>query len=684
MSTEKLTSHVSLIWNIAELLRGDYKEHEYGDVVLPFTVLTRLDSVLVDTKQAVLDIKATSVPSKVKELQYAKATGYPFWNTSNFTLKTLLDDPDNLEQNLSYYVQAFAPAAREVMEAYNFYNVIERLDKAGLLYQVLTEFTSTKVNLHPDVVSNDQMGYIFEELIRRFSELSNETAGEHFTPREVITLMVNILFNPDEDIDRICAQGAMVSLYDPGVGTGGMLSIAAQHVTGLNSTARLEVFGQELNPQTYAVAKSDIMIKGERQERIYQGNSLTNDQTAGKRFDYMLCNPPFGVNWKKYADPILDEAKRKGWQGRFGAGTPRVSDGSFLFLQHMISKMQSYDPKDPVNAPGTRIAIVFNGSPLFTGGAGQGESEIRRWILENDWLEAIIALPDQMFYNTGILTYIWVLSNRKERKRRNKVQLIDATSYFQRMRKPLGEKRKELTPDNISDITKIYGAFTETEQSKIFDTEDFGYHEITVESPLRLSFQTTAEALERLQQAKVFTDLATSKKKTEPARSEQIQEGQRLQRAILDTLAKLDPEKIYLNRDDFTDLLREGIKAQGEKISIAALRKIVAELGIKNPDADMCRDAKANLEADPDLRDTEQVPFREDIEVYFQREVIPYAPDAWIDRDKTKIGYEIPFTRYFYTYEELGNPVETLAEIQSLSASIQADIAKLFSEQVSE
>lgn len=682
MSTEKLTSHVSLIWNIAELLRGDYKEHEYGDVVLPFTVLTRLDSVLVDTKQAVLDIKATSVPSKVKEAQYPRATGYPFWNTSNFTLKTLLDDPDNLEQNLSYYVQAFAPAAREVMEAYNFYNVIERLDKAGLLYKVLAEFTSTKVNLHPNVVSNSQMGYIFEELIRRFSELSNETAGEHFTPREVITLMVNVLFNPDEDINRICTPGAMASLYDPGVGTGGMLSIAGQRITELNSTARLEVFGQELNPQTYAVAKSDIMIKGEAQERIYQGNSLTNDKTAGMRFDYMLCNPPFGVNWKKYSGPILDEAERKGYQGRFGAGTPRVSDGSLLFLQHMISKMRPYDPEDPVNAPGTRIAIVFNGSPLFTGGAGQGESEIRRWILENDWLEAIIALPDQMFYNTGILTYIWVLSNRKERRRKNKVQLIDATSYFRRMRKPLGEKRKELTEDNIADITRIYGAFQETEESKIFDTENFAYHEVVVERPLRLSFQVTRDAIEALKQAKPFVDLATSRKRTEPARNEEIQAGKRVQDAVIATLEAFDAERLYLNRDEFKDLLREGIKDRGEKIGIAALRKIVAELSTKNPDADICVDAKGNPEPDSDLRDTEQIPFHEDIEEYFQREVIPYAPDAWIDRDKTKIGYEIPFTRYFYKYEELGDPVETLAEIQVLSARIQADIAKLFSEQV--
>ncbi|MBG9244800.1 SAM-dependent DNA methyltransferase [Corynebacterium belfantii] len=682
VSTDRLTSHVALIWNIAEILRGDYKEHEYGDVVLPFTVLTRLDSVLVDTKQAVLNIKATSVPSKIKELQYAKATGYPFWNTSNFTLKTLLDDPDNLEQNLSYYVQAFAPAARKVMEAYSFYNVIERLDKAGLLYQVLTEFTSSKVNLHPDVVSNDQMGYIFEELIRRFSELSNETAGEHFTPREVISLMVNLLFNPEEDINRLCADGAMASLYDPGVGTGGMLSIAAQHVEDLNDTARLEVYGQELNPQTYAVAKSDIMIKGERQERIYFGNSLTNDQTASLRFDYMLCNPPFGVNWKKYAAPIHEEAERKGFQGRFGAGTPRVSDGSFLFLQHMISKMKPYDPQDLVNAPGTRIGIVFNGSPLFTGGAGQGESEIRRWILENDWLEAIIALPGQMFYNTGILTYIWVLSNKKERRRKNKVQLIDATSYFQRMRKPLGEKRKELTPEHIADITRIYGDFRETEASKIFDTEDFAYHEVAVERPLRLSFQASSETLEALKGTKPFTDLATSRKRTEPARTEEIEAGKRVQTAIVATLEALDAEHMYLNRDVFTDLLRKGIKERGEKISIASLRKIVAELSTKNPSADICVDAKGNPEPDADLRDTEQIPLREDIEAYFQREVIPYAPDAWIDHAKTKIGYEIPFTRYFYKYEELGDPVETLAEIQALSASIQADIAKLFSEQV--
>lgn len=677
MSNEKPVNHVSLIWSIAEILRGDYKEHEYGDVILPFTVLTRLDSALERTKAEVLRIEASSTPPQIKEIEYVRATGYPFWNASKYTLRSLLNDADNLERNLAQYVKGFAPAALEVLEAYNFYRVIERLDNAGLLYHVLKAFTAPTVNLHPDVVSNEQMGHIFEELIRRFSELSNETAGEHFTPREVIKLMVTLLLSPEEDINRICADGAMASLYDPAAGTGGMLSVASQHVHELNGRARLEVYGQELNQQSYAIAKSDTMLKGERQERIYHGNSLTNDHTTGMYFDYMLCNPPYGVNWKKYATPIHDEAEKLGWKGRFGAGTPRISDGSFLFLQHMIAKMRPYDPKDPVNAPGSRIAIVFNGSPLFTGGAGQGESEIRKWILENDWLEAIIALPDQMFYNTGILTYVWVLSNKKERRRKDKVQLIDATGCFQRMRKPLGEKRKEISTAQIAEIARLYGSFQESEHSKIFHTEDFGYREITVERPLRLSFRVTRDAIENLKESKAFTELAASKKRTEPARSEAIEAGRRRQEAIISALQQMDSQHIYFNRKAFTADLLAGIKSAGEKISLPALRKIVAELGAKNLDAEVCVDTKGNPEADPDLRDTEQIPLHEDVEDYFQREILPYAPDAWIDREKTKVGYEIPFTRYFYKYEELGDPVETLTDIQHLAAKIQADIANL-------
>lgn len=682
MSTEVLTNNASLIWSIAEILRGDYKEHEYGSIILPFTVLTRLDSVLEASKQSVLEIKAKSLPDEVKAQMYRNATGYPFWNTSPFTLKTLLDDPDHLEANLSHYVRSFAPAAHDVMEAFNFYQLIDGLDKNHLLHYVVSAFTADKVDLHPDSISNVEMGYLFEELIRRFSELSNETAGEYFTPREVIRLMVAILFSPELDEKRLLTPGAMASVYDPGVGTGGMLSVASQYVTEMNETAKLQVYGQELNKQTYAVARSDIMIKGEEQERIFYGNSLSADQTAGMTFDYMLSNPPFGVNWKKYAAPIQEEAEQKGWNGRFGAGLPRISDGSLLFVQHMISKMKPYNPRDLVNEPGSRIAVVLNGSPLFTGGAGQGESEIRRWILENDWLEAIIALPDQMFYNTGILTYIWVLSNRKEKRRRNKVQLIDATGCFQRMRKPLGEKRKELTEEHIAEISRLYGDFQESDRCMIFETEEFAFHEVTVERPLRLRFQVTDEVIQSVRESKTFTALAESKKRNETERVKEIEAGKQLQHSILEVLGGFDSEAIYMNRDEFTRALRKALSAAEVKLGTPVLRKLVAEIGMKDPQADVCLDAKGNQEPDTDLRDTEQIPFREDIDVYFEREVKPYAPDAWIDESKTKVGYEIPFTRYFYKYEDLGNPSDTLIEIQSLSARIQADIAQLFGEQV--
>lgn len=681
MSTEKTTNYVSFIWKIANLLRGDYKEHEYGDVILPFTVLTRLDSVLVDTKTGVLAIRdQKGVPAEVKRIQYARATGYPFWNASRFTLHTLKNDPDNLEGNLRSYVEGFSRNARDVLKSYDFYTVIDRLDRSDLLYQIVDAFTDPAVDFSPAAVSNEDMGSIFEELIRRFNELSNETAGEHFTPREVIQLMVEVLFDPD--MNAICEPGFMASLYDPGVGTGGMLSAAIERAHELNEGARIEVYGQELNPQTYAVAKSDILIKGDDAERIYFGNSLTADRTAGRTFNYMLCNPPFGVEWKKYADPIKDEAEKRGWKGRFGAGLPRISDGSFLFLQHMISKMKPYDPADTQNAPGTRIGIVFNGSPLFTGSAGQGESNIRRWILENDWLEAIIALPDQMFYNTGILTYVWVLSNRKASIRKNKVQLIDATGLFARMRKPLGEKRKYLTADNIAQIARIYGDFTEDEHSKIFDTCEFGFHEVTVERPLRLNFTATPERIERLWEQTPFKNLATSKKRSEPARSQEIKDGKKTQRTIIDAIETLGDQRVWKNRDEFTAVLKTAFKGAGLAVRAPLLKAIVTALGETDPSADICRDAKGNPEPDPALRDTEQIPLAEDIDAYIQREVIPYAADAYVDPDKTKIGYEIPFTRYFYQYEELGNPTQTLAEIQTLGAEIQASIAKLFNEQV--
>lgn len=472
-----INEYTNFIWKIADLLRGDYKQSEYGDVILPFTVLCRLDSVLLESKEKVLEIEKTSSYSdKVKEKLFEQATGMKFYNKSNFTFKTLKDDSPNIAENLRDYIASFSANVQEIMEAFDIYTQIERLDKAGLLYLVISKYVD-EIDLSPQKVSNDVMGYIFEELIRRFSEISNETAGEHFTPREVIRLMVSLIFN--EDGAELSENGKMTSLYDPAAGTGGMLAIGSDYLKSLNQTIYVDCYGQELNPMTYAVCKSDMLIKGQQYERIYRGNSFTEDGTAGKTFSYMLCNPPFGVEWKKYEKAIKAEHEKLGFAGRFGAGLPRISDGSFLFLQHMISKMK------PVEEGGSRIAIVFNGSPLFTGDAGSGESEIRRWIIENDWLEAIVALPDQMFYNTGISTYIWIVTNRKSKLRRGKIQLINAVSFFEKMRKSLGSKRNQITDAQIDEIAGIHKAFLSGEYCKIFDNEDFGFWKVTVERPLR-------------------------------------------------------------------------------------------------------------------------------------------------------------------------------------------------------
>lgn len=472
-----INEYTNFIWKIADLLRGDYKQSEYGDVILPFTVLCRLDSVLFESKEKVLEIEKTSSYSdKVKEKLFEQATGMKFYNKSNFTFKTLKDDAPNIAENLRDYITSFSANVQEIMEAFDIYAQIERLDKAGLLYLVISKYVD-EIDLSPQKVPNDLMGYIFEELIRRFSEISNETAGEHFTPREVIRLMVSLIFN--EDGSELSEDGKMTSLYDPAAGTGGMLAIGSDYLKALNQTIYVDCYGQELNPMTYAVCKSDMLIKGQQYERIYRGNSFTEDGTEGKTFSYMLCNPPFGVEWKKYEKAIKAEHEKLGFAGRFGAGLPRISDGSFLFLQHMISKMK------PAEEGGSRIAIVFNGSPLFTGDAGSGESEIRRWIIENDWLEAIVALPDQMFYNTGISTYIWIVTNRKSKLRRGKIQLINAVSFFEKMRKSLGSKRNQITDPQIDEIAGIHKAFLPGEHCKIFDNEDFGFWKVTVERPLR-------------------------------------------------------------------------------------------------------------------------------------------------------------------------------------------------------
>lgn len=669
MSTN-ISDKSNFIWKIADILRGDYKQHEYADVILPFTVLKRLDSVLIDTHDEVVDLNK-QLTYKNKAPFLCKVSGYKFYNTSEFTFTKLKDDPNNLDENIVDYIKGFSDNAREILEAFNIYSQIERLEKEGLLYLIVSKF-SDEIDLHPDRVSNTEMGYIFEELIRKFSEMSNETAGEHFTPREVIRLMVAILFDPD--MDKITEPSFMAKLYDPAAGTGGMLSAGISYAEELNERAIIEVYGQELNQSTYAICKSDTLIKGKGYENIYYGNSFTEDGLKFEKFDYMLCNPPFGVEWKKYQNFIKDEYENQGFDGRFGAGLPRISDGSLLFLQHMISKMK--DPKDG----GSRIGIVFNGSPLFTGDAGSGESEIRRWIIENGWLETIIALPDQLFYNTGILTYICILSNRKSKLRQGKIQLIDGTSFYERLRKPLADKRKKLSEEDIKKIADIYGKFIESEYSKIFDEDDFAYYRVTVERPLRLNFKASIDRIEKLNDETAFLNLSKSKKKNEESRKKDIEEGEKLQRYIIKILQNMDDSILYKDRKEFEKVLNKEFKQEDLKIKAPIKKAILNALSEKDETAEICRDSKGNLEADTELRDTEQIPFKENIEDYFKREVLPYAPDAWIDESKTKKGYEIPFTRYFYKYEELGDAEEALSEIKDISKLIEKSIVELFEE----
>jgi len=650
---------VNFIWSVADLLRHDYKQHEYGQVILPLTVMRRMDAALEASKNDVL--------TKIKELKVEnkdpilfKITGYNFYNSSKYTFKKLLDDPDKIALNLQNYINGFSKDAKEILEHFKFHEQISRLDKSNVLYLVVKKFTEPAIDLHPDVVSNIEMGYIFEELIRRFSEQSNETAGEHFTPREVIRLMVNILFA--EDKEALTKKGVIRTLYEPGCGTGGMLSVAEDYLRGINPDARLEVFGQEINPESYAICKSDMLIKGQNAGNIKFGNSFTNDGCEGKKFNYMLCNPPFGVEWKKYEKEVRDEHEKKGFGGRFGAGLPRINDGSLLFLQHMISKMNP-------ESEGSRIAIVFNGSPLFTGDAGSGESNIRKWIIENDMLEAVIALPTDMFYNTGIATYVWVITNSKSKQRKGKVQLVNAVSFFEKMRKSLGSKRNYISDTQIDRITTLYHDFKETEFCKIFDNKDFGYARITVDRPLKLRFQVTRDAIEKLKTSTQFTNLATTKKKGKEGQKE-IAEGEKFQQDIIDTLNSFG-DKEYMNRDLFVGEIVKAFESRGRKLSAPLLKAVLSAASVRDESADICVDSKDNPEPDSDLRDYENVPLKEDIQKYFKREVIPYVPDAWIEESKTKIGYEVPFTRHFYVYQEL-RPLEVIdKEIWDLEREIQ-------------
>ncbi|MDA8360204.1 MAG: class I SAM-dependent DNA methyltransferase [Actinomycetota bacterium] len=661
MAETKINNHAAFIWSVADLLRGDYKHSEYGKVVLPLTVLRRLDCVLEPTKQAVL-ARAAKLRGQVDNVEpvLCAVAEQHFYNTSPLDLPRLLDDPAQALGNLRAYIAGFSSGAREVLEKFDFDTQITRLARADLLYLVLSRFA--EIDLHPDTVSNLEMGYLYEELVRRFSELSNETAGEHFTPREVIRLMVNLLFATDDYI--LTDSGVIKTLYDPACGTGGMLSVAEDHLRDLNPSARLEVFGQELNDETYAICRSDMMLKGQDASHIVAGNSFSDDGHKAGRFDYMLANPPFGVEWKKVEDVVRAEHETRGFAGRFGAGLPRINDGSFLFLQHMLSKMK------PPEEGGSRLAIVFNGSPLFSGAAGSGESEIRRWIIENDWLEAIVALPDQLFYNTGISTYFWVLTNRKRPERQGKVQLIDARDQWVKMRKSLGDKRKEISAEGIAEITRLYADFTEGERVTILSNESFGFQRITVERPLRLHWEVTADTAEHLAVTKQWAKLSVQDQNDLSSRLAELEEVSTTGRAAM--AAKLG------------DLPK------------AIEKQVWDAIAVRDPEAPVVTNRKGEPEADPELRDNENVPlppipvtweedpterlasieYRSAVEDYMVEEVLRYVPDAWVDHAKTKIGYEIPVTRQFYKYV----PPRPLAEIDAEIKALEAEIQELLRE----
>jgi type I restriction enzyme M protein len=622
-------NHATFIWSIADLLRGSFKAHQYGDIILPFTVLRRLDAVLAPNKQQVLEVvedaRAKNIPIRPALLRARARHRYSFFNTSRYDLRSVLGDPENITENLLDYVGGFSENVKEIFDKYKISDRFAELADAGLLFLVAQRFA--EVDLSPQAVPNEEMGHIFEELIRKFAEASNETAGEHFTPRDVIELMVDILLAPDTD--ALSKPNVVRSIYDPTAGTGGMLSVAEDHIRAMNPTATLTLAGQEINPQSYAICKADMTVKGQSVDAIVFGDTLLNDGHQGATFNYCLSNPPFGVDWKKQQKHVTDEHNLRGFAGRFGPGLPRVSDGSMLFLLHLISKMRPTS----TDSVGGRAAIVLNGSPLFTGGAGSGESNIRKWILERDYLEAIIALPTDMFYNTGIATYIWVLTTDKHPSRAGKVQLIDASKNFQKMRKGLGSKRNELGRSDIDNIVRLYGEFAEAPGSKIFAREAFLYRTITVERPLRLNFAATPDRV-----AAVFDEKAVARL------SDLDKEHLRL------GLQTMNATRLWKNRREFQAELTGVFAAAEISLALPVLKAVMSALSEQDDTADVCSDAKGRPEADSGLRDTENVPWDEDITSYFDREVRPFLADGWIDESKTKEGAEIPFTRYFYEY----------------------------------
>lgn len=718
---------VNFIWNIANLIRDDFRRSKYPDVILPFTVLRRIDCVLADSKENVLAAYTRfkgQISDEALDKQLRRASGFAFYNTSQYDFERLHQDADAVADNLLNYINGFSPNMREVIEKFDFYNTLSKLNDAGILYLVLQEFK--QIDLHPNRVNNTQMGTIFEELIRKFNEASNENPGEHFTPPDVVTLMVDLLMADDSDF--INTPHRTVTVYDPCCGTGGMLTKAKERILSQNSSAHVHLFGQEVNPETYAVCKSDLYMKsedGRDADNIAFGSTLSNDQHSSHRFNYVLANPPYGKDWRKDKADVESEAARQG--SRFSPGLPRSSDGQMLFLLHMIARMHEKPDDATTPAPHARMAVIMNGSPLFTGDAGSGESQIRRYVLEHDLLEAIIALPESLFYNTGIGTYVWVLSTDKAARRKDKVQLIDATSYWVSMRKSLGDKRREISDAQIGQITALYRDFAASEHCQIFERSAFGYRKIQVERPLRLNFAISEERLARLPEQSAFTNLAKSRKRNPEQKAAEEAAGRQQQQAILTMLRRLNDDlfaatdspvgahprgrpdsyphgrpdthlrhdpgqthgsaptgRLYKNRKTFMGQVNAAAKASGIKLT-AALRKAIWQgLGEKDESADSCLDSKGNPEADTDLRDYERVPLGEDVNDFLAREVTPYVPDAWIndsyrddaDQQVGKVGYEINFNRYFYEY----TPPRPLAEIEEEIKTREQRIVELLAQ----
>ena len=719
MNTQTHEDLKALIWDIANRLRGPYRPPQYRLVMLPMVVLRRLDCVLEPTKDAVLkkhaELEAQQIPEAAMDRLLGLAADpdrrHPLYNTSPYTFDRLLGDAENIAPNLVAYINGFSSTARRIFERFNFTDQIEKLDASNRLFAIVKAMTD--VDLHPDRIDNLQMGYLFEHLVMRFNEQANEEAGDHFTPREVIRLMAHLIYTGEQDVYK---PGIYRTIYDPACGTGGMLSVSEKLILDSNRQANLALFGQEYNDESWAICCSDMLIKDEDTANIILGDTLgdgkTKDGFEGERFHYLMANPPFGVEWKDQKDAVQSEHKTVGFSGRFGAGLPAINDGSLLFLQHMISKMHPYQEGDE-DQPGSKIAIVFNGSPLFSGDAGSGPSNIRRWIIENDWLDAIVAMPDQLFYNTGIFTYVWLVTNRKPQERRGKVQLIDGTHFFQKMKKSLNNKRNEITEEQIRHLTCVYGNYhdgetaevqvngeTETRViSRVFENREFGFLQVTVERPLRMNFEATPERIAKLGNQSAFANLAKSKKRKETAATEsEIAEGRKQQDVIRAVLSTLEGKGLYMDRKMFEADVMDAAKRTGVRIPGPIKKAIFSALGERDRDAKICRDNKGRPEPDSELRDTENIPlrpgaelplpmdfgsdkpndrlvqtFRGDIDDYMAREVLPHVPDAWVDYDKTKVGYEIPINRHFYVYK----PPRPLDEIESDITRLEGEIAGL-------